>query len=246
VPRLLVIEDHADMLEMTTLLLERGGYDVVGVATPDQAAAALEKGSYDLVVADLVLDSSGIEDNWKRIDQFVDLARPARVGMLTAWRITPDDERNHNLAFVLHKPCSRDQLFDRLATTLFLPQLDAARQHVLRSYFRCIERGAFDELGSLCVEDVVYRLPGSDPRFCREIRGRHDFLAFTSQTFEAFRDPQFELGSIRPLPEGAMVEYVGSWREDGTTRRMPGAVMFEFRDDRFSTIQVRVDPDLLG
>jgi CheY-like chemotaxis protein len=243
--RLLVIEDHADMLEMMIILLRSGGYEVVGVATPAEAARALEKASFDLVLADFMLESRDIEENWATIDRFVDLARPARVGLISAWTVKPGEAAKHDLAFVLLKPCSRSQLFEQLASTLSLPQLDETRQQALRSYFHCIERGAYDELGSLCVDDVVYRLPGSDPRFCHEVRGRREFVEFASATFQTFNNARFELGSIRPLPGGAMVEYVGSWSVNGTTHSMPGAVMFEFRDDRLSRIQVRIDPDEL-
>jgi CheY-like chemotaxis protein len=243
--RLLVIEDHADMSEMLVLLLQSGGYDVVAAETSRQAARALEKGGFDLVLADLILESADVEAAWRTVDQFVDLARPAPVGLLTAWPIKPDDAPKHDIAFVLRKPITRDQLFERLATTLLLPPLDAERVAQLESYFRFIEHGAYEQLGTLCTDDVVYRLPGSDPRFAHEIRGRRDFLELTAKTFEAFREPRFDISAMRSLPNGAVVEYIASWRDESGEQRMPGAALFQFRDNRFSTVQVRVDTDEL-
>jgi CheY-like chemotaxis protein len=244
--RVLVIEDHPDVLEMMSLLLQNGGYNVVAAETSAQAERTLEKGGFDLVLADLMLEEHNVDTSWKTIDLFVDLARPAPVGLLTAWPVKPDDGPRHDLAFVLSKPCTRVQLFEQLATTLMLPDLDARQEDRLRAYFRCIEQRAYDELRALCTDDVIYRLPGSDPRFAHEIRGRREFVAFTAQTFEAFRNPQFELGAMRPLPKGALVEYIGRWEDaGGRTNQMPGAVMFEFRDNLFSRIQVRVDTDEL-
>jgi len=231
---------------MMTLLLQNGGYNVVAAETSARAERTLEKGGFDLVLADLMLEELNVDASWTTIDQFVDLARPAPVGLLTAWPVKPDDGPRHDLAFVLRKPCSRIQLFEQLASTLMLPGLDATQEDRLRAYFRCIEQGAYDEVGALCTEDVVYRLPGTDPRFAREIRGRREFVAFTAQTFQAFQSPHFELGAMRPLPKGALVEYIGRWQSaDGMTSEMPGAVMFEFRDNLFSRIQVRVDTDEL-
>ena len=242
-----MIEDHADTLEMLVLLLESGGYDVVAAESPQRASRALEKGSFDLVLTDLLLESKDVEDSWRKIDEFVDLAYPSPVGVMSGGPVKPErDVPRRGVAFVLRKPYTRDQLFTELATTLALPELDGARLATLRSYFRCIEQGAYDELGNLCADDVVYRLPGSDPRFCQEIHGRRELIEFTAQTFQSFRQPRFELGAIRPLPNGAMVEYVGIWHQDDEIRRMPGAVMFQFRDDLLATIQVRVDTDELA
>lgn len=245
VPRLLLIEDDVDSLEMVALVLVAAGYAVDGAADKAAAKRALEKGAYDLVLADLLLGSSPLAASWQLIDELVDLARPTPFGLMTGWKLMPDDARDHGLVFVLRKPTSRGALISQLAETLKLPQLDDEHTQALLSYFKCIEQRAFGDLGALCTEDVTYRLPGSNARFANEVRGRGAFLAFTEQTFQTFQDPHFAVGAMRPLPGGAMVEYVGSWREGDAERVMPGAVMFEFRDGLISRINVRVDTDEL-
>lgn len=244
-PRLLLIEDDIDSLEMVGLVLVSAGYAVDSAADKDAAKRALEKTAYDLVLADLVLGPSTLAASWQAIDDIVDLARPTPVGLMTGWKLMPDDVREHGLAFVLGKPTSRAALVSRLAETLKLPPLDDERVNVLRSYFRDIEEQAYADLGTLVTDDVTYRLPGGDGRFANEVRGREAFLAFTRQTFEAFSNPRFAVGAMRSLPGGAMVEYLGSWREGDAERSMPGAVMFEFRDNLIARINVRVDPDEL-
>ena len=195
------------------------------------------------MLLDLILDEMTVQRSWQTLDEIVALARPAPVGVISAWGTVVHDSVDHGLAFVLLKPCSRDQLFEAVATALAAPPLDAAREQVLRSYFSCIERGTYDELGKLCTDDVVYRLPGEDPRFAHEVRGRDAFLGFTAKTFEVFAEPRFELRSLRALPAGALVEYDGMWREGDSSRTLPGAVMLEFRDQLIAGIHVRVDPD---
>jgi hypothetical protein len=93
---------------------------------------------------------------------------------------------------------------------------------------------------------VRYRVPGEHPRFALEVRGRGEFVALAQRTFEGFPEAKFDIESIRPLPSGALVEYCGRWREGDAERAMPGGVMFAFRENLISEIQVRVPVEQLG
>jgi CheY-like chemotaxis protein len=244
--RLLVLEDDPDSLEMLQLLLEAAGFEVAASPAKADALRALERRAFDLVLADLLLDSNDVAEAWRTIDEFVALARPAPIGLVTAWPSSANDAAAHGLAFVLRKPVARTALFDQLARTLQLPELTADQQRAVRGYFHALERSDIDALAQLCTDDIEYQLPGADPRFARTIAGRDAFLAFTVETFREFRDASFELGAMRPLPGGALVEYLGSWRDStGTQQRLPGTVMFRFRDGLISHAGVRIDPDLI-
>ena len=60
--RILIIEDESDIRELLTYNLELEGFDVVGVANGEDAFKALQTGSIQLVVLDLMLpDISGLE-----------------------------------------------------------------------------------------------------------------------------------------------------------------------------------------
>lgn len=246
-PRLLLLEDDPDALELLQALLANGGFEVVVASQPAQARAILERQAFDLVISDLLFGTHDIDQSWTTLDQFVALARPAPVGVMTGWQVDPDRMTRHGLAFVLQKPCRRSQLFAQIADTLHLPPLSTTRIEILRAYFESLELRAYDVLGELCTDDVVYELPGSHPTLSTIIEGKAAFIAFTQQTFQTFRAPHFEVAAMRPLPNGAVVEYAGTWR-DATSNEphsIQGAVMFRFRDSRIAHIAIRLDADLI-
>jgi CheY-like chemotaxis protein len=60
--RMLLVEDNADLLDLTLMMLEELGYDATGVATAEGALALLEKEPYAMLVTDVTLPRmSGIE-----------------------------------------------------------------------------------------------------------------------------------------------------------------------------------------
>jgi len=238
--RLLIVEDDGDSASMLAMLLESGGYAVTVVHEISEARRAMEHSAFDLVIADLVVHHLPIDDCWADVDTLVELARPARVGILTGWKVSDGDLAKHDLAFILTKPSRRDELFAALAASLSLAEVSEDLATRIHAYFSALEQGSYGTLGALCTEDVLYRVPGSDPRFANEIRGRAPFVAFAEKTFQGFSEPHFQVRSVRPLPAGAVVEYAGTWSSDGETRSMPGAVMFECRDGEFCRIDVRL------
>jgi CheY-like chemotaxis protein/ketosteroid isomerase-like protein len=243
--RLLLIEDESDSLEMLTLLLESAGFEVHGVPSKAEAIQALQQRAFDLVLTDLLVSSNEIATAWKDVDELVALARPALVGVITGWPASVSAAAEHQVAFVLQKPCGRETLFGQLAAALKLPPLTSKQMSMVQAYFDALEHREYQKLREICTDDVVYQLPGSSARFSHEIRGRDAFVRYTDQTFKDFESPHFEVSAIRPLPSGAMVEYVGHWNEANEERAIPGAVMFELRDDRISRIAVRVNTDEL-
>lgn len=243
--KLLVVEDDSDSLEMLSLLLETGGYDVHRCLDGASAIRALETTAFELVLADLLLGDKSLEPAWSTIDRIVELARPVHVGLITGWTVTPAEAKEHGVAFVLQKPASRQMLFERVAESLHLEPVATERERIVREYFRAIEQSSFTELGMLCTQDVLYQVPGIHPRFAKQVTGRDAFVAFTKHTFSEFPETHFDISSIRPLPSGALVEYIGSWLDGNQTRRMPGAVMLEFKDELICRINVRVNSDAL-
>lgn len=241
-PRVLLLEDDPDSLEMLSMILESAGIDVVGASASATALAALTSSTFDLVLADLLVDTSDITRSWGFIDELVKLASPTPLGLLTAWPIKRDQVEAHKLAFALAKPCGTEALLSRLASALQVPALTSTQQATLTEYFASIERADWDALVGLCTEDVTYLLPGDDPLFAHSIRGRDAFREFAIDTFSRFLDPRFTLRAMRALPRGAVVEYDGYWRtSDGLQHKLPGAVMFVFEGDRIAEIGVRVD-----
>jgi CheY-like chemotaxis protein len=61
-PQVLLVEDNADLLDLTLMMLEELGHEATGVPTAEQALALLEAGPYAMLVTDVTLPKmSGIE-----------------------------------------------------------------------------------------------------------------------------------------------------------------------------------------
>ena len=60
--RLLLVEDNADLLDLTLMMLEELGHEATGVPTAEEALALLEKEAYAMLLTDITLPKmSGIE-----------------------------------------------------------------------------------------------------------------------------------------------------------------------------------------
>ena len=60
--RILVVDDEEIVRELTVQVLERAGYDVVAVESPERALELVDRESVDLVVSDVVMPKlSGVE-----------------------------------------------------------------------------------------------------------------------------------------------------------------------------------------
>lgn len=70
-PRVLVVDDEAELLHVLAGYLHRVGFDVTSAGDPAAALAALDTGPVDVVLTDLYLDgASGIalvDDLWTRL-----------------------------------------------------------------------------------------------------------------------------------------------------------------------------------
>jgi CheY-like chemotaxis protein/ketosteroid isomerase-like protein len=240
-PRLLLLEDDVDTRDMLAMLLEHGGFEVVATGTSHAAVNALSKETFDAVLADLLVDSANLAESWKMIADLVQLADPTPLGLLTGWPVTNDQLSDHGVVFAIAKPFTSEILLEQIARALKLPPLSASREAKLRRYFEAIEGSDWHALTELCTDDVVYHLPGSDPRFARSIRGLEAFVRYTQETFARFVDPRFQIDEIRSVQRGGIVRYRGSWRDDQGVTEMPGAVLFVFEGDRIAQIGVRVD-----
>jgi len=61
-PKILVVDDEADVRRVLQLFLERAGYEVDTVADGTEAVTVFAAGTYDLVITDIVMpEKEGIE-----------------------------------------------------------------------------------------------------------------------------------------------------------------------------------------
>jgi CheY-like chemotaxis protein len=206
-PQLLVVEDDPDSLEMLALVLESYGFGVTIAQRSQIARDALVHASFELVIADLMVDSRDPAVCWRDIDELVSLARPTPVGLLTSWPTKPVEIAGHGLAFSLPKPCTTEQLLAQIARVLDVPPLAPEEDLLIRAYFEYLAHGDIEALVAQCTEDIVYAVPSTN----RAIRGRDAFRSYSTDTLARFRGVTFDLHEIRPLPRGAIVRYTGRW-----------------------------------
>ncbi len=112
-PRLLVIEDDADVRLFMVLALRSEGYDVVSAADAHQAIEQLGKHAFDVILTDFGLPG---KDGLMLLEEAEGrgLLRNAKVMMLTAF---PWLARNVSVP-VLPKPIDLDDLSLRLRSML--------------------------------------------------------------------------------------------------------------------------------
>ncbi len=242
-PRVLVIEDEPDMLELLGDLLEDVGYTMIPAASAPEARTELRRAGFDAVVMDLLLGGNDIAAAWAFVDEVRGLAGPAPIGLMSGLSVRPEIVAEHGLAFALLKPFSTELLLDRLAAECSsLGPPSETELEAIGAYFRALEGGAWDQLGRLVTDDVVYHLPGDHPTHSRVVEGRDAFLAFSEQVFASYLEPRFEVAAVRQLPGGALARFRSRWRNlDDTGGEAEGAVFFELRGDHIARIGVRID-----
>jgi PAS domain S-box-containing protein len=134
--RIAVVEDDADLREITTVVLRRAGYDVVSAADGDSGLVLLRESRPDLVLLDLMLPG---RDGFEILD---DLGREGRIDDLSIAIVSAlvgaaDRRRGLELGAVafVPKPFTNDELLDVVQDLLACDpgELQRRRQQALRA-----------------------------------------------------------------------------------------------------------------
>ena len=127
VTRILVMDDDDAVRDATAMLLEAKGFEVVAVADGRSGIAAVEAGSFDLVVVDLFMPGmDGLETTKaiRRLDPSVPIIAVSGF-MLGDWRLKmPNFEAiaaEAGAYFTLYKPFEPAVLFDAIDEALAGP-----------------------------------------------------------------------------------------------------------------------------
>ena len=126
-PRLLVVEDHADAREVVVRLLE-GRADVDEASTSDQAEAALRTGRHDVVLMDVNLkgDQNGVD--LMHLLRRLPHGPITPVAAVTAYALHGDSERLLDAGFdaYLAKPFGRQDLLQLVSQLVELAEVRTA------------------------------------------------------------------------------------------------------------------------
>jgi CheY-like chemotaxis protein len=132
--RILLVEDDSTVLQFSTMVLARGGYQVTGVEGGEAAWEAIQSASYDLLVTDSQMPGmSGLE--------LVSKLRSAQIGLpiiMASGRIEAGEfAQNQPLqpTIALRKPFTAEQLLETVAEALRRAGRDPAHAEVaFRAY----------------------------------------------------------------------------------------------------------------
>jgi DNA-binding response OmpR family regulator len=130
VSRVLVVEDESAIREAVEFALRRDGHDALAVGTAHEAAAAAARGSFDVVVLDLILpDGSGL-DLCRSLRAESDLpiiilsARGEELDRVVGLELGADD--------YVPKPFSMAELLSRVRAILRRRELDRSEAGAVR------------------------------------------------------------------------------------------------------------------
>jgi phosphoserine phosphatase RsbU/P len=127
-PRVLVADDHGDVLQALHLLLKTEGYHVKSVSSPDALMHALARESFDVVLIDLnyTRDTTSGREGLELLSRIRALNRDVPVVAMTAWgsiELAVDAMRTGVDDFI-QKPWDNAQLLSHLRT-----QIEQGRAH---------------------------------------------------------------------------------------------------------------------
>lgn len=237
---LLIVEDDLDIRETLVSLLSDEGYAVQAAASQEEAFALIDRQTFALILTDLFTHSTA--EPLRSAILLRARAHPTPVGVLTGWRITPEEVLANDLAFFVCKPFDLEELLTSVSASLQTPLSAAEERHaqVVRQYFARLSARDWDGWADLCTPDVTYTLPGNSA-LATTVQGKDAVRAYVEETFRAFQAARFEEIMIFPTPKGLAARYQAQWvLADGGTQRQAGAVVFQFSDALIRQIGVRL------
>ena len=142
-PRILVVDDNPDIMELMHELLATGGYDVVSVANAVQAEAEIARQAPDLILSDVIMPGKSGYELCRELKE-----NPA-TRLIPIVLITGLSEREDRVQGIkcgaddfLHKPIFAEELFARVKSLLklkeFTDELETA-ESVLCTLGRSVE-----------------------------------------------------------------------------------------------------------
>lgn len=244
-PRLLVIENDADIQALLMEILEEEGYVVSSASSQEEALRVLEGQTFHLILTDLFANKA--PEALASVPALQAAALPTPVGILTGWPVSPEQAAAQGFAFCMAKPFEITELLTAIAGALHRPLTPAQQRQarVVRAYFDQLTARDWDAFVALCTEEVTYYLPGASP-FAATITGQAALRAYTADTYRQFPGAWFEDPLIFSRPNGLAARYKGHWPgPNGQEHSMTGAVLFQFEGERIQQIGVRLNDERL-
>jgi DNA-binding response OmpR family regulator len=157
--RVLVVEAEPLLQQALLSLLRTEGYAPFGVASLEEALAAVDEATFAVILADLPAGKSRHSFTPAHILRRHTPSTP--LGLLTPERVSPWDKRWDVFAFLLAQPPNPTRLLTEVAACLNRPLSAAqARQaEVVQRLVEVLVTSRWRTLRSLCTPDVRYTPP---------------------------------------------------------------------------------------
>lgn len=236
--RLLVVERSRLFREGLLSLLAQEGYAARGVASLEEALAALDEQSYACILADLFAGVSRHSFTPAHI-----LRRRAQLiplGLITPLAHVLEDPQLEGFAFAHSRPIDVTTLFTQIAACLKYP-LDMQQQRqtqILERFLAVWNAQEWKSLLRLCTEEISYYPSSLSPRAAHSpIQGKLAFLGLVTALRRSYHRVRVEVQGVYRRPQGLAVCYSGCAARYGENWEFfSGVELVRFTDDRICQI----------
>ena len=231
-PRVLVVENDAELLSTVQEFLEQDGYDVTPAASLSDSLAALEEQWFQFVLTDLFYRPG--RPLLHSIHPLVAQAAPIPVGVMTAWLIPEEDLVREDLAFLVPMPFDLDDLRGHLDAE-FHPTIRSIRQtQLVEQFYVDLNARDWRQLTRLCAPNLRVTTPMV---VSYASIGLRNYLAILERRCSLFPGYTMEAVQVFPRQDGAAARYLARWQDsDGKEQRAAGSMRFHFQHGRIVQI----------
>lgn len=240
--RLLIVEDDGDTRDILETVLREEGYMVAVAASPQEAARLLDEQVFHFILTDLFAEQA--DDSLQSVAWLRDQAQPTPIGVVTGWKISPEEARRAGFACCIMKPFDLLDLLTSIAACLHVP-LNPTQQRqakIIERFYAALNAREWEQALALCAAQFAYYpAPHSLYAPARRLDGKERYRAYVEDVFQRLSVTRFEDLVLYARPKGMAARYTyGLTLPDGTAQRRAGASLFRFRGDRVAQIGVKV------
>lgn len=231
-PRLLVVEDDADLLSIVQEVLEQDGYGVTPIASLPNSLVALEEQRFQFVLTDLFYQPG--RPLLQSIHPLMVQAAPTPVGVMTAWLVPEADLELEDLSFLVPMPFDLDDLLGHLDAE-FHPTIRTIRQtQLVEQFYLDLNARDWRHLARLCAPNLRVTTPVVDSNASI---GLCSYLAVLERRFSLLPGSTFEEVQVFPRQDGAAARFLAHWQSrGGKEQRAAGSMRFHFQHGRIVQI----------
>ncbi len=208
-PPILIVEEEPALRNALIQLLSEEGYAPSGVASLDEAWETVDRRSFALMLADLLVGRS--PHSFTSAHLLRRHAPSTPMGIMTDQAVSPWDRQWSAFAFTIPKPIETTRLLVEVAASLHLPlsREQMRQEEIVRRLLEAIAARSWRRLLSLCTEDIRYYPSEAFPGFTAgPAQGAKALEAFMSSVWQNAPRLRLEVSNIFSRPRGLALRYL--------------------------------------